>query len=163
VQHKKITVTKVQISYNAIGPHTTPCDVCLPGGTYARLFPRIFTKETAGVFHKGPECVTREHPLYKTALECITEHLETITSIDVFVGKKSSGAVEMISLLCADLRHVLDRVFWIVCHHDEVEKCALLEQNGVRVHGNPQVYRIHDGEHPCREEYVLLGRLFSVR
>lgn len=162
LQQEKI-VTKVQLSYNAIGPYTTISDICLPDGTYARLFPRMFTIETQGVYHKGPDYVTREYPLYKTVLECISVHAATITSIDVFVGKKSSGAVAMISLLCSDLHHLLDRVFWVVCHHDEAEKCALLEQNGVRVSENPQVYKIHDGEHPCREEYVLLGRLYSVR
>ncbi len=156
-------ITKVQISYNAIGTYVKPCVVRIPDGTYARLFPRTFSKRKGKVYTKSPECVSPENPQYILALEWIKKHADTITSIDVFIGKKSSGGVAMISRLCEDLPNMRDRIFWIVCHHDLEEKCAVLEYYGIATLGNPLVYKIEDGEHPCREEYVFLGRLLSIR
>ena len=155
--------TKVQISYNSIGAYVKLCDTRLPDGTYARLFPRTFTERKGEGYDKSPVYVTQENARYRAVLECIQKHADTITSIDVFIGKKSSGGVAMISRLCEDLPDMRERIFWIVCHHDLHEKCTVLEQYGIATVGNPRVYKIEDGEHPCREEYVLLGRLLSVR
>jgi len=159
VRQKQKVFTKIQISYNAIGKYVTPCNVRLSDGTYARIFPRVFTKQHGEVYDKSAEYVTLENPQYQEVLEFVKEHSVSIASIDVFLGKKSSGGVAMIPRLCADLSEHVSRIFWIVCHHDREEKRFTLTNQGISCIENPMMYYIEDGKHPCREEYVFLGRL----
>lgn len=131
----------------------------LSNGTYAQLFPRMFTRRHSGQYEKSPEYVTPQNVLYRKMLAFLARYSETVASIDVFIGKKSSGGVEMIARLCEDLPEHIPKIFWIVCHHDVQAKRKVLVQYGIAVQNNPMVYYITDGMHSCREEYVFLGRL----
>ena len=91
----------------------------------------------------------------------LISHKEVLERIIVFVGKASSGSLEMIALFCSSF--TLQQLFFVCCDHDLSEKESLLKYYGVS-HGQYLVFNDNSKvlSRQCNEEQILLGVLINL-
>lgn len=145
---------KIVISYNAIGPYADLTVVSRPKGD-ALVIPFMFCPNR-NPKNKGEAAVHENDRLFKTFLRHVDD--SSLESIDVFIGKVDSGSLAMIRLFRRLLPDHWSKIFWVVCDCELEQKLELLENFGVP-RCSESVYAFKDAKKPCRESYILLGRI----
>ncbi len=149
-------VFKIIISYNKIGKYSEPTISTHSRGNVL-ILPFTFCP-SKNAKNKGPHLVHEDDPNIKILVAFIMLGLPD--SVDIFIGKKESGSLEMIDFFyqTPELAPLREKFFWVLCDHNLEEKLERLESYGVP-RTSEKVYRFSDNRLPCRESIILLGRI----
>ncbi len=129
------------VSYNDC-PHF-PRGITVIDGIEVLFLPRTFPqKKSALVSADDENC------------RLLMQYIDILDGVNIFVGKKSSGSLEIISLFCSLFKSKEEKLFFTLCDHDEPEKIQLLSSLGI---GEKQWVVFKDGHTQCKEWYWMYG------
>ena len=114
-------------------------------------FKIIVFSNTFGSPFKSPKAVVDTDPNYQEILS----YYGDLEQVIIFAGKKSSGALEIISLFCSSFANKRDCLNFVICHHDRKRKADLLHFYGIR---ESQILTFRDGNEQCMESWLLKAR-----
>jgi len=133
------------LSYNAIGVYDD--GICHIDGYDVLFLPHSFNP-------KSPESVSVCDPNWQQLLL----HREHINYFIVFAGKKTSGSLEIINLVCTEFQTEKQKVLFILCDHDLEEKIQTIHAQN---YGKNNYMCFSDNVLPCQETPLLLGYLWN--
>jgi hypothetical protein len=124
-------------------------------GTYCFPFPGIPVLYASHMFTDPEKCPEAVHEGDKE-FKIILKHRKSLKKIFIFIGKRTSGAVDMVELFCRIFANDKDRLVFVLCGHDREEKEKLLKFFRV----SPENWKVFDDNHEqCRESAPLMGHL----
>jgi len=138
--------TKIAVlSYNSIPPYNKGINKIL--GENILFLPNSF----------NPKCPASVLSTDLNWIELI-KHKNTLEKIIIFIGKKSSGSLEIIELACDYFQDKKEILLFILCDHEQEEKESLLAQFNIPI---TQYICFKDGHLPCQETPFLKGFLLD--
>lgn len=103
---------------------------------------------------KHPKNVQPEDSNWVTLLR----YQDSLKHIIIFAGKESSGALEIIGLICETFADQKGKLYFMLCDHDERNKTILLESYKIT---HEHIIYFRDGHKKCEEDFALAGLAFK--
>ena len=115
-------------------------------GVSVSILPQTFTQNG----EKSPDFVTREDAQWQKVL-AVTDSTEHVI---IFIGKKSSGSLEIIHRAVEDFGDSRSKLYFVSCYHDSADKNTALDRYDIH---SSRRYEFKEGTFPCDESIALEG------